>query len=185
VTRARLALVLALTGAASLAHAQAPGGPATASEGPPVRRGREEALKMVDAYIISNLQESIDLTDAQFLKLLPLVKKLQTDRQVLSTRRIERTQELRRLLRSGTATEARVADLLRDLKAAEVEEPATLRKDFEAIDAGLSPMQQAKFRVLEAEVEFKIRELMGRVRAGGNRNPGRARPDAQQRRDLQ
>ena len=32
---------------------------------------------MVDAYIVSNLQESVGLTDEQFVKVLPLVKRLQ------------------------------------------------------------------------------------------------------------
>ena len=35
---------------------------------------------MVDAYIVSNLQESLGLTDEQFVRLLPLVKRLQSER---------------------------------------------------------------------------------------------------------
>ena len=83
--------------------------------------------------------------------------------------------ELRRLLASGGATEAGVTELLRQVKAAEAEEPAVLRKDRDAIDAALSPVQQAKFRVFEAEVERKIRELIRAQRRGGASRPG-ARP---------
>ena len=32
---------------------------------------------MVDAYVVSNLQESLGLSDEQFAKAIPLVKKLQ------------------------------------------------------------------------------------------------------------
>jgi Spy/CpxP family protein refolding chaperone len=139
------------------------------------RAPRDEAFKMIDAYIVSNLQESLDLTDDQFVKLLPLVKRLQTDRRTATQRRQQPLMELRRVLASGGATEAKVADLLRQVKAAEADEPGLLRKDRDAIDAVLSPVQQAKFRVLEVEVEHKIRELMTQIRAQ-QRNQGQSRP---------
>jgi Spy/CpxP family protein refolding chaperone len=135
---------------------------------------------MIDAYIVSNLQESLDLTDDQFVKLLPLVKRLQTDRRNALQRRQQPLMELRRLLASGGATEAKVTELLREVKAAEAEEPGLLRKDRDAIDAVLSPLQQAKFRVLEVEVEHKIRELMTQIRAQ-RRNQGQARPPGPRR----
>jgi hypothetical protein len=140
-------------------------------------RPRDEAFKMIDAYIVSNLQESLDLTDDQFVKLLPLVKRLQSDRRDIAQRRQRALMELRRLLGSGGATEARVTELLRQIKTAEAEEPALLKKDRDAIDAVLSPIQQAKFRVLEVEVERKIRELMGQIRSQ-RRNQGQPRPNA-------
>jgi uncharacterized membrane protein YccC len=71
---------------------------------------------------------------------------------------------MRRLLKSGGATEGRIAALLAETKVVEQEEPAALRKDREAVDAALSPLQQAKFRVLEVEVEQKLRELMTSIR---------------------
>jgi Spy/CpxP family protein refolding chaperone len=134
-------------------------------------RPREEAFKIIDAYIVSNLQESLGLTDDQFVKVLPLVKRLQTDRREMFQRRQRAVRELRRALRSGTATEAQVADLLREMKAVEAEEPARMRKNLDAIDATLTPLQQAKLRVLEEEVAQKIRELMNQFRRQGR--PGR------------
>jgi Spy/CpxP family protein refolding chaperone len=134
------------------------------------RPGREEAFKMVDAYVVSNLQESLGLTDDQFVKLLPLVKRLQTDRRDYFLRRGHVLHEMRRLLSSGSATEAQVLDLLKELKTQDADGPERTRKDLEAIDAALSPIQQAKYRVLELEVEQRMRELMGRVRT--------RRPDA-------
>ena len=138
-------------------------------------RPRDEAFKMIDAYIVSNLQESLDLTDDQFVKVLPLVKRLQTDRRAVLQRRQQALMDLRRLLASGDATEARVKELLAQVKAAEADEPAVLRKDRDAIDAVLSPVQQAKFRVLEVEVEHKIRELMTQIRTQ-RRNQQKPRP---------
>ena len=160
---------------------QAQGGPGPGPDGPPRRgrgdgeRPRDDAGKIVDAWIISNLQESLNLDEAQFARMIPLIKKLQTDRRNLGQRRMESMRELGRLLGSGGATEARVGELLRELKAVEVEEPATVKKDRDAIDAALTPLQQAKYRVLEGQVEFRIRELMGQIRhdAGGGRPMGR------------
>jgi Spy/CpxP family protein refolding chaperone len=149
-------------------------------EGPEVRaarRQRDEAFKMVDAYIVSNLQESLGLTDEQFVKLLPLVKKLQSDRRTYFQRRVQILQELRRTLGSGVATEARVSDLLKELKVLETDEPAAIRRDMAAVDAVLSPVQQAKYRVMEAEVERKIRDLMAQIRLQRGDAPRRRQPD--------
>jgi len=131
---------------------------------------RDEAFRMVDAYIVSNLQESLLLTDDQFTKLLPLVKRLQKDRREMVQRRIQALQEMRRTMAQGVATEARVEELLRELKAVETQEPVTIRRDMDALDALLSPLQQAKYRLLEVEVERKLRALMNQMRGnGGNR----------------
>ena len=51
---------------------------------------REEAGRMVDAYVLSNLQESLGLSDDQFVRLLPLVKRLQAERREAIERRIAR-----------------------------------------------------------------------------------------------
>ena len=153
------------------------------AEGQGARRAsRDEAFKMIDAYVVGNLQESLELTDEQFVKLLPLVKRLQSDRRAVLQRRQQPLMELRRLLGSGAATEAKVTELLRQVKAAEAEEPVILARDRDAVDAALTPLQQAKFRVFEAEVEHKIRELMTQIRAqrrgkGEQRAPGDRRPE--------
>jgi Spy/CpxP family protein refolding chaperone len=139
------------------------------------RRPREEAFRMIDAYLVSNLQESLGLTDEQFVRVLPMVKRLQNDRRQYAQRRQRGLHELRRLLQAGGATEGRVEELLREVKAVENEGPAALRRDLEAIDGVLSPLQQAKFRILELEVERKIREIMNQMRGPG-RAPGRGRP---------
>ncbi len=143
------------------------------------RPARDELFKMIDAYIVSNLQESLSLTDEQFVKLLPVVKKLHATRRDFVQRRRETLGEMRRLLESGNATEARIGELVKTLKAQEAEEPLALRRDADAVDALLSPLQQAKLRLLEARVEQRLRELVKRPAgqgAGGRpqRDPGAA-----------
>lgn len=139
----------------------------------PERPAREELFKMVDAYIVSNVQESLALTDQQFVKILPLVKKAQTDRRLFAQRRAMSMAEMGRLLQSGTATEPRIAEILKELKQREVDDAAAQMKNLEAIDTQLTVVQQAKLRILLARVEQNIRELIGR---------GRAQPGPGQRR---
>ena len=67
---------------------------------------RDETFRLMDAYLISNIQESLGLTDDQFTKVLPLVKKLQTERRELARRRMEALRSLRKALKSGAATES-------------------------------------------------------------------------------
>ena len=160
-------------------------GAASAQQEPPAGRpAREEAFRMVDAYLVSNMQESLGLSDEQYVKLLPLVNRLQKDRREYTARRMEALHEMRRLLQSGGATEARVAELLKEVKAVEAESPAVQKKNLDAIDAVLTSVQQAKYRILETEVERKIRELMGQMRAPG-RIGGRRRPGMDERQPQQ
>src|SRR4030042_5468233 len=145
----RLLAVLVLVLGAANARAGAQGEPAAGAERP----GRAEAFKMVDAYVMSNLQESLGLSDEQFAKAIPLVTRLQTERREYFLERTRKLREMRRLLRQGGATEAQVLELLGQVKALDADGPARAQRDIEALDAVLTPLQQAKFRVLELEVE--------------------------------
>lgn len=139
---------------------------------PPAGEGRAEAWKMIDAYIMGNLQESLGLTEEQFVKLLPVVKKLLKDRRDFTQQRRKALQDLRRTLASGAATEAKALEQLKTLRTLELEEPATIRKDLEAVDAALTPLQQARFRVLEVEVQARIRQLTNQARDQRRQNRG-------------
>jgi Spy/CpxP family protein refolding chaperone len=133
----------------------------------PSRAPGEDAFKMVKAYILSNLQERLDLTDQQYEKLFPLVNRLYDNRHKLARKKGETLREMSRLLRRGQATEEQLEALVKELKEVEAEERATATRDEAAIDAVLDPVQQAKIRVYRLEVERRIRELAGRRRQGG------------------
>jgi hypothetical protein len=136
---------------------------------PPPGLGREELVKLIDAYVLSNMQESLGLGDEQFVRILPLVKKWQTNRRVHQQRRSSAIGEMRRLLERGAATEARLQELLGELKSTDADEQATQRQDLEAIDAQLSVEQQAKLRVFEARIQERLREILQRRRDQGAR----------------
>ena len=80
---------------------------------------------------------------------------------------------MRRLLQRGGATEGQVLELLKQVKALDEDGPSRTRKNLAALDAMLSPLQQAKYRVLELEVEQRMRELMNRVRPRTQRQGAR------------
>jgi Spy/CpxP family protein refolding chaperone len=147
-----LAWAVATTGASAQERTQrAPG-------------GQGEAFRMVDAYVIANIQESLDLSDEQFVNIVLLVKGLQKERRQLIQGRGRALRDMRRLLRSGTATEEEIEEALAAFKALEVDGPRRVREKREALDAELTPVQQAKLRVFEVEVEHRIREMSRRAR---------------------
>ena len=119
---------------------------------------------MVDAYVIANIQESLDLDDEQFAKVVLPVKSLQSERRQVVQARGRAVRDIRRMLKSGTATEAEIEGALAELKALEVDGPERVQEKREALDAVLTPVQQAKLRVFEVEVEHRIRELSRRGR---------------------
>lgn len=170
ISRFVLTLVLSAGAGGALAPAQEEPPPGAESATP-----REEAFRMVDAYLVSNLQESLGLSDDQYAKAIPLVKKLQTERREYYLARGRALRELRRLLRRGGATEAQALGLLNEIKELEQSGPQRERENRAALDGLLTPLQQAKYRVLETEVDQRMRELIRRARPGRSRTEGDAR----------
>jgi len=163
-------LLMLAVGGAEAQPARQQQGPAAAQN----PEGRDELFKVIDAYVVSSLQDSLGLSDDQFVRVLPPLRRLQSVRREYAARRRQTMNELRRVLASGNATELRVADLMRNLKSMELEEPGAVRREADAVDALLTPVQQAKLRLLEVRVEQRLRELMlrgqGQGPAGQRRN---------------
>jgi Spy/CpxP family protein refolding chaperone len=133
---------------------------------------RQEAFRMVDAYVIANIQESLGLDEDTYAKVVPVVNSLQKARREYFRDRAQSLHGMRRLLRSGTATEAQVRQQLEALKTLEAEGPERIREQMDALDALLTPLQQAKYRVFEVEVERRLRVLMRQGRRERTAEPG-------------
>ena len=169
-----VAIVLCCAAGGALAQEDRPpaGGP-----GPGRRPPREEIYRMLDTYVAEHLQESLALSDEQRNRVLPLVQKLSADRRRFAERRVRALFQMRRAIAAGTATDAKMSELLQQLKATEAEEPAAMRAAQDAIDAQLTPLQQARFRVLEAEIEHRMRRVMSRMHGQRGGRPGAPPPD--------
>jgi hypothetical protein len=141
--------------------AMAWGAPGGAS---PRQEQKDEAFRMVDAYIVANIQESLGLDEDTYAKTIPVVTKLQKVRRDFWEERKSMQRSMRRLLQSGTASEAQVRELLQSMKRLEVEGPERVREQMDELDALLTPLQQAKYRVFEADVEHRLRELLRKAR---------------------
>jgi hypothetical protein len=130
---------------------------------------------MVVAYLLSNLQERLELTDEAYARLLPLVNARQRHRREMHERRGAAMRELHELVRRD-ADEAAIAAAVAKVDRVEVEEAKRLADDLAAIDAELSTIQRAKYRLMEAEVERRVRELVRRItrtRGRGDRDEPR------------
>jgi len=132
---------------------------------------------MIDAYLLANVQDALGLSDDQNAKVLPLVLKLQSDRRGFHRRRGKVLGEMKRALGSGTATEAAIADGMKEFRAIESEESETIRRDTETIDKELTTVQQAKLRILEREVERKIQTLVADQRMKGRAQRPHEKPE--------
>jgi hypothetical protein len=147
------------------------------SEGQRRGRPREEIFRMVDDYVATNLQETLGLSEDQLARALPLVRRLHADRRRFAERKIRVLHQMKRMVRSGSISDARAAEILQALKAAEAEEAAAIRAGQDALDAVLAPAQQVKYRILEAQIENRLRDLMARLRAQRGDGPRPRRDD--------
>jgi hypothetical protein len=138
---------------------------------------RDEIPEILDYYMLSHLQERLGLTDAHNAKVVPLVMQYQKDLRGCRKGKMKSVTALKKLLKSGTATESQLVEHLNALRAIEAEDRGKLKKDLEAIDGELTVVQQAKFRVLEHEVERKFFQLMRDAMGPGGRARREPAPD--------
>jgi hypothetical protein len=168
-SRATLGILLLLAFGTVVAAQDAPGTAAPAERGGALR---DEVGEMVDAYLLMKVQERLALSDEQMLKVMPPIRKYHTERRDLDRRRFRLLMEMRDALASGSAKEDRLAILLRDFKAVEGDLQATMRRNLDAVDAILTPVQQVKYRLLEFEIDRHLRALRHRAwQHRGTRGP--------------
>ncbi|MFQ5791143.1 MAG: hypothetical protein ACE5JI_11800 [Acidobacteriota bacterium] len=144
--------------------------------GPRRRASRHEIEGLMEAYIISKLQEALDLTDEQFAKMVVAQKRLQGHRRDRRTSRQETLQQLRRAVRNPNSSDEEIAGLMKELEENEDAFLVQQRADYQAIDAILSLRQRARYRLLELEIERRLQELVREIRG---RRPERQRPPPQ------
>jgi Spy/CpxP family protein refolding chaperone len=138
----------------------------------PNNPNHEELEGMMDAYIISKLQESLDLSDEQFGRMVVAQKKLQDARRSYRRERGEVLRQMRQSLRREDASEAELGPLLSKLDEMRDEHDAEEKKRYADIDSILDVRQRARYRILEMEIQRRLQQL---IRQGGERDRPRER----------
>lgn len=131
-------------------------------------RATNELIGMLDAYATIQAQQALQLSDEQYGRFIPLLKRLQETRRRNQQARNRMIGELRRLAGPRAATPADDGVLVEKLKALrEHDERAAgeIRTAVAAIDEILTPTQQARFRIFEEHIENRKLDLLLRARA--------------------
>jgi len=132
---------------------------------------RDEVEGMMDAYILSKLQDALELTDEQFGTMVVAQKKLQDTRRDYRQGRMTLLRRMRQTLRRDQAREEELTRQLDELDNLEIEFSQNQRARYAAIDDILEIRQSARYRILEAEIQRRLTQLMRQVR--GRRDPPR------------
>jgi hypothetical protein len=144
-----------------------------APAGPPVPDGAElrpaEVQQLFDAYLVMQAQQTLDLDDTQYPPFLTRLRELQETRRRNLLARTQALQDLARLAApraagAGKPDEAAISERLSALQEIESRNAAELRKAYRAVDELLTPLQQARFRLFEEQVERRKLELLLRAR---------------------
>jgi Spy/CpxP family protein refolding chaperone len=160
---APVAVALAL--AASPATAQEPG-----RQGRGAGRGQggvtpAEIQRLFEAYETMQAQDALHLTDAQYPQFLPRMKALQEARRRGTADRARIVANLARLTaQDGPGDEAQIRAELKALDDVDTRMRDEVRQATDALNQVLDVRQQARFRVLEEQMERRKVELLMRAR---------------------
>ena len=157
---------------------------AAAAPQPPPDSGRArqdvapaDLQELFDSYVLMQAQRQLRLTNDQLPQFILRLKALQTLRRRAENQRLRLIQELRRLTQNadaGRMDEAQVRERLKTLDDVRERSAVEIRQALADLDQVLDLRQQARFRVLEQQVDRNKIELMMRARQQANRprNPG-------------
>lgn len=139
--------------------------PAAAPAGGDLRPG--EIQRLFDAYFVMEAQQALGLTDAQYAPFLTRLRALQNTRRSYLASRAALLADLGRLTgprAARPADEAAIKAQLAALQELESRSAAETRRAYGELDALLDARQQARFRILEDQLERRKLELMLRAR---------------------
>jgi len=139
-----------------------------------------EIQRLFDAYVVMQAQQTLQLSDEQFPKVLARVKSLQEVRRRGQMQRGRMLQELRRLSQTPGQDDA-LRNQLKALNDLDARLGTEVRQALDGVDQTLDLRQQARFRLFEEQMERRKVDLLMRARQGNRlRNqaeaPSRATP---------
>ena len=125
-----------------------------------------EIQRMFDALLLADAQRTLALTDRQYPDFVTRLRVLQDTRRSNLQLRVRLLGELQRLTnpRGPGGEEAAIKERLGALQELESRNAAELRRAYNQLDEVLDVRQQARFRVLEEQLERRKLELLIRAR---------------------
>lgn len=157
-----------IASAEGMPEAQRQTAPRGRAAGEPARLSPGEVVNMLDAYAIVQAQEALQLGDQQYGEFVARLKRLQQTRRRNLQARGAILQDLRRLSGPAVTTvdEAAIRQRLKALSDHDEQAAAEIRQAYQALDEILDPRQQARFRLLEEQLERRKIDLLQRARQG-------------------
>jgi len=152
-------------GAAAQARRAGAAGPAGAAAASPYSAA--DVQQMFDALTLMQAEQTLQLSEPQFPGFVSKLRALQQQRRRYLQERRQMIPQLARLTApAAPPDDAQISERLRALADLDQRAEADLRAAYAAIDQVLSVRQQARFRVLEEQVERRKFDLLARARRG-------------------
>jgi hypothetical protein len=170
------ALVCGLTPAAHAQGGRAGQRPAQRGTPSPVEAAGvapAEIQQMFDAYFLVQAQDVLQLRDDQYPPFLTRLRALQAIRRRAENQRRQTVNQLRRLVQAGDGRvdEGMIKERLKALTDLDTSVAADIRQAQDSLDEVLDLRQQARFRILEEEMERRKVELVMRTRQANRPRP--------------
>jgi hypothetical protein len=127
-----------------------------------------EVQQMFDALTLMQAEQTLQLSETQFPDFVLRLRALQQQRRRYQQERRQLVQQLVKLTAPAAAVsdDARIKERLKALADLDQRANVDLRAAYEAVDQVLSVRQQARFRILEEQVERRKFDLLARARRG-------------------
>ena len=118
---------------------------------------------VVEGFYVSRFQRELELDDNQFAKVLPALRESLQKRTELGRQRTRALTAMRQALRNG-ASDEEILERVREVDAADVELRAVQERLLREVDPVLTPSQRARLRIVQPNLEQRIRNLIERSR---------------------
>ena len=131
-----------------------------------------ELQELMDAMVVMRAERELQLSDDQFPQFLTRLKGLQAIRRRAENQRNRALMELRRLVQAvnadgagaGRPDEGQIRERLKALDDAEAQAITEIRQARTTLEQVLNVRQQARFRLMEEQIERRKLELFARSR---------------------
>jgi hypothetical protein len=147
-----------------------------AEQAPPDNMSPAQLHQLFDAMLAMQAQNALSLSESQYAQFLTRLNALQEARRRNQQERARLINELQRMTNPRNpqpAADNEIKMRLSALHELEARAAADLRRAYDGVDEVLNPVQQARFRVLEEQIERRKLELVGRARQNNQKRPPR------------